>query len=598
MLLTFNFNYRKKIMDLKNKKIGIWGFGVVGKSVTKYFVNKLLNTPEFEQKSPINTKISQIQVLDKRELTEQEKTYLGDNKITFVNQGDNKDFENFLENNDFIVTSAGIDLRNYKKYSHKFISELDIFFKEFSSCPIIGITGTVGKTTITHMLDQIIKHQNINIWTGGNIGAGVLDVLENNLSPDLILLELSSFQLELCKTFAPDLAIWTNFFPNHLDKHSNMQEYFMAKMQILAHQTTDQFALLPISLIDQLKPFIQTQITRKESPFASSTSNTDTSITNTSTTNPIQIKSKLYFFSENKPTQELIDKLRPQDALLYLDHSDPNTVIKLSQKQDVSNNQQNSNTETIGSIEQIDKLAEFTFRENLLIIFGSLYIFSKIVNKTLALSDARHTKITNSMHKYIKNNITPNLAKLADPNTINLLNIDPLACQVEHRLEKVASIDGIEFYNDSKATTISSTIAAVQKLASKNKPIILILGGLSKGVDRSPMISEIKKYVKLVISFGKEAETIKNMCEQVNLPCQSIENLDKLILKSSPEKPALGKLLLELTVKASFSAAQPNDQILLSPSGSSYDLFKDYQERGRIFKQIVLGFTEKTVLKQ
>jgi UDP-N-acetylmuramoylalanine--D-glutamate ligase len=459
------------------------------------------------------------------------------------------------------------------------------------------------------MLDQIIKHQNINIWTGGNIGAGVLDVLENNLAPDLVLLELSSFQLELCQTFAPDLAIWTNFFPNHLDKHSNLQEYFMAKMQILAHQTTDQFALLPISLIDQLQPFIQTQITQKESPTAISTSNTNTSITNTSitntsitntsTTNPIQIKSKLYFFSENKPTKELIDKLRPQDALLYLDHNDQNTVIKLSQKQDASNNQQNYNTETIGSIEQIDKLAEFTFRENLLIIFGSLYIFSKIVNKTLALSDACSAKATDGMHKYTKNNITTSLAKLADTNAINFSEIDPLACQVEHRLEKVASINSIEFYNDSKATTISSTIAAVQKLASKNKPIILILGGLSKGVDRSPMISEIKKYVKLVISFGKEAEIIKNMCEQANLPCQSIEILDKLILeKSSPEQLVLGKLLLEQAVKASFLAAQLNDQILLSPSGSSYDLFKDYQERGRIFKQIVLGLTDKTTLKK
>lgn len=565
-------------MELKNKKIGIWGFGVVGKSAARYITNKETWHGDKNYLS--------LQVLDKRELSKEEQEFITKHGIEFVDQKDEKAFESFLENNDIIIPSPGVDLRLYKKYSHKFISEFDIFSASFTG-PIIGITGTVGKTTITHMLDQIIRAQGVNIWTGGNIGTPVLDVLSKSENiPDLVLLELSSFQLELCKSFAPDLAIWTNFFPNHLDKHSNLQEYFDAKLQIITNQKDNQYALLPLVLADQLCPTIK----------------------------KTGIKSNLNFFSENLPTQEQLAHLNPGDTVFYFDPKDKNTVLKLIIEKDnitqdniiqngiINNISKNApleislqKQEVIGSVSQIEHLAEFTFRENLLIILSALYLFCKVNrNKALCVTNNSKKYPEEATSKTCAQNYTQNCTQTYAPAnqsispldskdlyslaSIDFSIVDPMSCQIEHRIERFATINGITYYNDSKATTTTSTLAAVQKLATKNSPIILILGGLGKGVDRGPMIKELKKYVKEIVVFGKEADILEKMCKNEDIPCQSFKNLDDAVLAIISPKKAL---------KSNFSA-KPGDIVVLSPSGSSYDLFKNYEERGKYFKKLVL----------
>ena len=141
---------------------------------------------------------------------------------------------------------------------------------------------------------------------------------------------------------------------------------------------------------------------------------------------------------------------------------------------------------------------------------------------------------------------------------------------IQHRLEFVCEKNGVIFINDSKSTTPTSTLKALQTLEKKS--VILILGGLSKGIDRSELCRFIcnryKQTIKLIICFGAESETLKKYCSDYNLPVMSTPNLVDAIV-------------------ATKTNAQKGDHILFSPSGSSYDLFKNYEERGNSFKALI-----------
>jgi len=469
-------------MNKERKTIGVWGFGKVGASALNYFV-----------RTQNNIKLS---LLEKRALQPQEVAYLQAHKIKYFKESNKENNSQkileFLEQNDLILPSPGIDLSDYKKYKNKFISELDIFAQQFLG-NTIGITGSVGKTSIVHLLSQILTQisPKQKIFTGGNIGTPLLEIFKKKY--DTAILELSSFQLELSKQFAPDLAIWTNFYPNHLDRHKSLKNYFNAKLTIILHQTGKQKALLPLGILHKL-------------PLST-------------------IQSRLYFFAENKPPKTIINKLRKEDTLFYADGKD---IIKKSFAKNTE--------EKIGDISQIDGPAHFIFRENILIIFSSLYLVNRI----------------NKLSEAIK--LTPNL---------------------EHRLEKLNTHNNIEFYNDSKSTTPASTLAAVKKLSQNNKPIILLLGGVSKGVDRSPFVQELRKIsrIKNIISFGKEAKYITALCKKNNISCVNFDTL-------------------EAAIKQSYALAKPSDSILFSPAGASFDLFKNYIERGNRFKEIVLQIAE------
>jgi UDP-N-acetylmuramoylalanine--D-glutamate ligase len=144
--------------------------------------------------------------------------------------------------------------------------------------------------------------------------------------------------------------------------------------------------------------------------------------------------------------------------------------------------------------------------------------------------------------------------------------------QLEHRIEKVTTVDNITFYNDSKATTVEATLAAIKQF--KDEKIILFLGGLSKGVDRSTLIAQMPNNVVSVICFGKEADQLKQYCEVTNRYAHSFCNLEEAF-----------NYAIEHTQNATVA--------LLSPSGSSYDLYNNYEERGRHFKELVHAMIKK-----
>jgi UDP-N-acetylmuramoylalanine--D-glutamate ligase len=330
----------------------------------------------------------------------------------------------------------------------------------------------------------LLHAYDISVATGGNIGIGMFELL-NNSEAQLAVLELSSFQLELCKQFSPTLGIWTNFFPNHLDRHGTQNDYFLAKYQLLARQKTTDHAILPTSLIPWFNRFgwPASQITLIDD---------DNYIVSKKSTIPSNIALTIPIFT-----------LQNNSIIRFL-HQNNQKIISL------------------------DQLSIPTFLPNILILVATLYVLG--LDCTI-LSDKSLGSVG-----------------------------------LNHRLEYCGTVNGIIFYNDSKSTTPISTMTAVKVLHNKN--IRLILGGLSKGVDRTIFIQEVATLCKEIIFFGAEADTLANALSHTHYNYSVHKNLDSAFLYT-------------------IGQSTKDDCILFSPSGSSYDLYKDYQERGIHFKQLI-----------
>lgn len=446
-------------MKLMKQKIGIWGLGTTGKSVIKFLFNK---------REPGD--YLKLEVTDRREPEGEEIKFLKNYKVDYTPH-----ITQFLENNEFIIASPGVDLRPFQNYQYKFLSELDLFAQNWQK-PIIAITGTVGKTSIVYLLEKIFEHCSIPVATGGNIGTGMLDLLEKQEKTQYALLEVSSFQLEWCKSFGPDLAILTNLYPNHIDRHGDIEKYFKAKYNIFANQTVGQQALVPW----ELKNLLEQENKDKE----------------------------FIFFSKDRIDINKLD----QDAYVYFIENDK--IIKIR-------------AGTVSVLCNLADLPQISYKENWLIIIAACDI------------------------------LQINLSKLKS------FRADSLP---QHRLEKIAEINGISFYNDSKSTIPQATLAAISALNTAN--ICLFLGGVSKGVDRTEFIKELKDKVSEVVCFGAEAEKLHNACLANGIKtnwCKTLEDAFAV---------AVGR-------------NHNNKVMLFSPAGASFDLFKNYQQRGDAFVKLV-----------
>ncbi len=425
-------------MNLINKTIGVWGLGVAGKGAIAYI--RSLDLP--------------VSGIDRRNLTQEEEGFVRQNKVTWYQP---ENLEEFLQKHDVIIPSPGIDLRPYAQFKHKWCTELDLFAAACKK-PIIAITGSVAKTTVTTLLSQIIAAHGIRVLTGGNIGIPMLELIQQTSHADVVILEVSSFQLEHCSSFAPDIAVITNIYPNHLDRHDSFEQYQLIKLNISRFQSHNQSIILPHNLQSIL---------------------------------PHNLVPTPVYFSHN--AGEGVMRRLENEKTLDLSHFPP-----------------------------------ITYQENWTIICCVLSLL------TIPLS--------------------------AIDNALPLLKLP------EHRLEYVGTFNGVDVYNDSKSTTPQSTQAAIERL--RTKPIILLLGGIGKGVDRTPLIQSLVGKVKQIVCFGKEATHLKTMCDRFNISASVHDTL-------------------ESAVQEAQQRAQPGEQIVLSPAGASYDLFKNYEERGKYFKQLI-----------
>ncbi len=437
---------------MRLNKIGVWGLGIVGKSAIRY-----LYSQGYE-----------LGCMDKRTPNPAEQTFLNQHNTCFYSE-DQKDL--FFSTYDTIIPSAGIDLRPYAQHAHKWLGELD-FFSSLVSLPSIAITGSLGKTSVTHLISQALLASGLKIATAGNIGVGLLDIVSTDAQ--WLVAELSSFQLELSNQFAPDLAVITNLYPNHLDRHESTEKYIKVKCNLLRYQKDHQRALVNAECAEQIRLELGS-----DRPLST--------------------------FSLDKPTY-----FTTFDTLYYYDRS---VVIKEHQGSCVP-------------LASKTDMPPISFALNWLTVVATL------------------------------DTLGGPLSSLRQINT-----------QLpDHRLQHVGKAHQIDFYDDSKSTVPESTLAAVNQLAQR--PIILLLGGISKGINRQPLVQALAHKVKSVHCFGVEAHQLASFCDHVGIP-------------ASPHTT------LESAFSQAVQDAQKGDQILLSPSGASYDLFTSYSHRGQVFQELV-----------
>jgi len=429
-----------KIEDLKNKKILILGFGKEGKDTLK-FLKKFF--PE-----------KKIGIADKDEKVK-------DPKIKNVKWHLGKNYLKSLEKYDLIIKSPGVQIhlpeveRAFRE--RKITSQTEIFFENCKG-KIIGVTATKGKSTTATLIYKILKEGKKKVHLVGNIGNPPLKFLLSETKNKIFVFELSSHQLYNLK-ISPQISIWLNIFPEHLDYYKDFKEYLMAKANICLWQKKEDF------FIYSFKDKNIREIAKK------------------SKAKKIPIKDPLKILKDYKIK---ITPIRSHFALNLA------AAIK------------------VGEIFKIEK-----------------------------------EKIKKA-----------------------ILNFKFLP----HRLEFVGKFKGIEFYNDSLSTVPETTIHALDTLGKRVKT--LILGGLDRGLDFSKLAKEIlKRKIKTLILFPDTGEKIwKEILKRVDE-----KNLPKAFLVQN----------MKDAVKLSFENTKKGEICLLSPASPSFNLFRDYRERGNLFKKYV-----------
>lgn len=345
-------------------------------------------------------------------------------------------------------------------------SEMEVFF-EVSPCPIIGVTGSDGKTTTTTLISEMLKASGKTVWLGGNIGTPLLPRTREMKETDYAVVELSSFQLMDMRR-SPKIAVFTNLEPNHLDVHKDMQEYIEAKKSIFRYQSAQDVLIL----------------------------NGDNAVTA-----KFQGNGQTRFFSR-------------QHENAYIHIKD-------------------------GAI----------FRGE---------------TKVLDTGDIRIPGVHN-----IENYMAAIAAVegLVEDETIRW--VARTFGGVEHRIELVRERNGVRFYNDSIASSPTRTIAGLRSFSEK---VILIAGGYDKQIPYDRLGPEICAHVKKLFLNGATAGKIRAAVEAVP--------------GEKPEIYDCGDF--ETAVKQAAAAAKAGDVILMSPASAAFDQFRNFAERGRFYKNLIM----------
>lgn len=219
---------------------GVLGFGISGQAAIEYFLSKGHAVCVFDdgKESCFGTEIvSRFR-------------HLGVD-FTFGN-ADYVGFESLSR----LFVSPGVPLdservKTAQKIGVEIVGELSLLADEIDK-PVIAVTGTNGKTTVTELIHQILQHAGFRTFLGGNIGRPVFEYIIGGEEADILVLEVSSFQLELAGNFAPRVGLLLNVTPDHLDRHGNMANYVTAKMNLFQQQKKGDYAVLGESCMQML----------------------------------------------------------------------------------------------------------------------------------------------------------------------------------------------------------------------------------------------------------------------------------------------------------------------------------------------------------
>lgn len=366
---------------------------------------------------------------------------------------------------DLCVISPGIDPRKEWVKAHEvrgtdIWSELELAW-QFCQCPVVAVTGTNGKTTTTELIHSAFLKSGKRTLASGNIGLPFSEAVRQSDRLEVMILEVSSFQLEKIRDFRPHTSVFLNLTPDHLDRYDSMAAYAQAKNRIFENQQPLDFAVLNA---DMANPFIKA----KRITFSTTNAGAD------------------YLYHQGMISHGGQEVLRMDQSHLRGIHNAENMMA------------------------------------------------------TLAVADA-----------------------WALPRSCVVSAICNYKA-LPHRCEFVGCIDGVSYWNDSKATNID---ALEKALLSQDRKVILIAGGKDKGFSFDSLASVVEKKVRQAILIGQTQDKIAASW------------------KASTDITLAGDLMTAVQMAA--KAARDGEIVLFSPACSSYDQFKSFEDRGDQFKSFV-----------
>jgi len=408
-----------------------------------------------------------------------------------------------LLENDLLIVSPGIPLTTpilvkAKERGISLWSEIELGYRlTHPDTKIIAVTGSNGKSTTASLIYHLLKEDGYDTILAGNIGDAYCS-FDIETKHNFIVLEVSSFQLDLCHTFAPDVAVITNITPDHLDRYASLKDYARSKFSIFRNQSKSQAKVINFD-----DPITQEMLMNSKKLIHSSS---------------------LICFS--MPSEMPVDTFNGNNFTTTAHHykNTPPNVVYLN---------------------------------------NSIFVWIPIARtyveyiknvKDLPLKGPHN--IQNILAAILAVRLYADFYKIPQ----HIMSFKPL----EHRLEPVAIINGIQFINDSKATNSDSTRYALQSFDS---PIHLLFGGYDKHEDMSVLKPYMKNKIKKLYLIGDTAQALYDMF--------------------SKDIPAEIFTTFESAIKAAYKNATKGDIVLLSPAHASYDWFTDFEHRGREFKSIV-----------
>jgi len=437
-------------------RVAVMGLGVSGRSAVRYAL---------QQQAEIF--VSDIRPQEK--LIREESDILCSEKISWEAGGHTVDF---LAQAEIVIISPGISIRTpligeLRSRGIEIAGELAFASAQIEK-PIVGITGTNGKTTVTTLVGEFLKEAGKKIFIGGNIGTSLFDYLSDPKEVDVLVIEVSSFQLETSGDFAPDVAILLNISPDHLDRHGTFNEYCRAKMNIFTCQKKGGMAII-----------------------------------NGDDSNCCRMSDKI-----------LCDVVKfGMDKKFAAGISGNNIVLYLNGQ---------TNCYALGSTQLKGQTGAY--------------------NSAAAILAAEFLGCSRVQIQSVLDTFSP----------------------LEHRMEFVEEVNGVTYYNDSKATNTGAVIGALLQIREK---VVLIAGGRDKGDDYTVLKTAVAQKVKLLVLIGESSCLIREAVEG------AVDIVEAVSMKDAVQKSA--------------EIATAGDSVLLSPACSSFDMYTNYGHRGRVFKEEV-----------
>lgn len=448
----------------RGKKVAIIGIGVSNLPLLEYFYDLNARVTIFDSKESNQISVEAMQKIEKY-------------GFEFIG---GKDSLSRLKGFDIIFRSPSCmpdrpELVEAVENGAVLTSEIEMVLK-LAPCKVIGVTGTEGKTTTTTLINEIVKKSGRKTYLGGNMGKPIFTKIRNVKPENIIILELSSFQLS-DMDISPDISVVTNIYPDHLNVHKSYEEYREAKKNIFKHQSENGIVVLNFD----------NEFTRE---FAK------------------EANGKVIFFSSKEKLDDGFIYDKADGTIKYCKDGVRRHIIK---KEDI-------------------KLRGIHNYEN---ICAALAATSSIVDVDTQV-------------------------KAIEEFT-----------GVEHRLEFVRELNNVKWYNDSIGTSPASTIAG---LNSFDEDIILLAGGSDKGLDYKEVGEAIARKVRALILTGPTSEKIENATKQA----LNGKNIEIYYTSNMQESVNLAKEI-----------AKAGDVVLLSPASASFDLYKNFEDRGHQFKDCV-----------